>query len=35
VREILGLPPLPLWEAAGAAAESAQHLAEGGPAAAS
>lgn len=35
VREILGLPPLPLWEAAGAAAEGAQQLAEGGPAAAS
>lgn len=35
VREILGLPPLPLWEAAGATAEGAQQLAEGGPAAAS
>lgn len=35
VREILGLLPLPLWEVAGAAAESAQQLAEGGPAAAS
>jgi ribonuclease HII len=31
VREILGLPPLPLWEAAGAASEGARPLAEGGP----